>query len=416
MSLSSATLNMVSGIICNYAADINVGTTAAATTAAAEPVNIAANTQIAEVVEEAFKKAKQRSDIIERQRSEILEKLTASQVNSIAKEWSIGNETLRFAFSNMRSYFPDAFSLLTRGLTKPPSINDLEHIKYTRAFLGEGIARLPKKAIVVVCGAQIYNNEMVEQLDKILPICRKLILIDYDENTLKLLSNKLKSKKVVIVKFDLSGNCVEDFAALKTELAVNKYDNDGFIKAVAKFLNKLNAKIKDHRIQLKDICPAVEKADFVVSSLVGTQLSGQLAPRIKALFAERNLEFHDHIEVAKQQQTFCLTMLTKHAMDLYSWTAPKGQLYFADTTIDFIIANTHNEINPHSLPIIYDELQRCAQQSTVKNWYWIFQPYKFYKVRAIMINVLKPNEKPNFPDINVSLMPKKELIELFLSY
>lgn len=80
------------------------------------------------------------------------------------------------------------------------------HVFQTQQSILEGSGHLnPDTSVVLVCGAQFYDDKFVEPLPQLLEKCKKLILLDIDPVTLEKLHIMLgSSSKVTTVVLDLT--------------------------------------------------------------------------------------------------------------------------------------------------------------------------------------------------------------------
>lgn len=156
-----------------------------------------------------------------------------------------------------------------------PDPEDNYHIVTLPKFiLQNAVAQLSPNSTVVVYGAQMVGEQdYIERLDCFVRSdkCKRLILVDVDIVTLKLLEIKLNSSKVSLIHMDISSSLRESTDFL-TAFIFEKTKKEHFVEKAVTFINTLIAnapKEKDWGLLLKLGKPY---ADCVVSSHVGTQL------------------------------------------------------------------------------------------------------------------------------------------------
>lgn len=275
------------------------------------------------------------------------------------------------------------------NLTKPYTVenqkiragfsNGNEHVAKTQELILKGAAHLnPEKSVVVVCGAQYYNGGFVEPLPQLLEKCKKLVLVDVDPTTLNELHTLLgNSPKVSKVALDLSASLknIPNFRKETAEIT----NPDLYIDKIIEFLN--NATL-ERAAGLPGVLEEGETADYVISSLVSSQLAIRLKELLFSLYAEK---FKSPIQFKLMTPAITNKLLpvfaklstqlpAKHAEDLAVWAGEKGRIYLSDT-----FTCSGNIL----LPKRVDELFAAAVKPGERlNWNYRVSFFEDYKVQA----------------------------------
>lgn len=213
-----------------------------------------------------------------------------------------------------------------------------EHIAKTQEAILAGAGHLnPETSTVVVCGAQFYDGGFVEPLPQLLEKCKKLVLVDVDPVSLDELHRRLgSSPKVTKAVLDLSDS-LKNIPKFREETAPMT-DPNAFADKIADFFQKTTKETI-----IREGFPAVleerETADYVISSLV----SSQLAVRLKALLfsiyqdkfgesmQQRLMDPSNEDRILPAYELMATYMPSKHAFDLSKLAGAKGRIYLSDT-------------------------------------------------------------------------------------
>ncbi len=211
------------------------------------------------------------------------------------------------------------------------------HVLKTQRSILDGSSHLNSDtSVVVVCGAQFYDDKFVEPLPQLLEKCKKLILLDVDPVTLEKLHKMFgSSSKVSTVVLDLT-------CALKDLPAFNKASSKAspqeFISNILNFLEKVTEETEKRAEGLSGVLGETASADYVISSLVASQLSIRLKEALFTLFSKK---FGSHIssamtpqlevKISKVLKQNIQTLTIKHAKDLCALAGKAGRVYFADS-------------------------------------------------------------------------------------
>lgn len=266
------------------------------------------------------------------------------------------------------------------------------HLFNSRQLILGGATHLKPESVVVVCGAQFFGKDTVEPLKELQKRCKLLILVDFDEATLKALSEILDPKKLKVVKLDLTGGVAGELATFEAELIANRYPTDQLMNRVNEFYCHIKDQFATRQIKADEILgKEAAHADYVVSSLVGSTLGSFVAANL-ASFMENKLKVNLRnvpMPLARQAESsrasMCNALVLKHMRDIVSWTAPAGHVYFADTVdtdtgITLITDDTMTQVASYS------------KKDFKGNWAWIRQGTDVvYGVNAILITELNPN-------------------------
>lgn len=206
-----------------------------------------------------------------------------------------------------------------------------KHIWNNHQFILEGSDHLdPNKSTVLVFGPQFYNKEFTEPLRELLKKCKKMILADVDADTLAQIRKKLNNPKVVTRTIDLTST-LNDLMAFESG-----FTEDLSVPECIEKVNSLFKKIiKDTRNKPVPfgILEKGETADYVISSLVGSELARMICQNIAYIFSRRfeNPPFEILVRPSSEKLLDALAM--KHIKDLSAFVNPSGRVYFADKII-----------------------------------------------------------------------------------
>ncbi len=296
------------------------------------------------------------------------------------------NETVREFYSHFEA------TILKRP--NLPAIYDYlkdkkyNHVLQTQQSILEGSAHLnPESSIVVVVGAQFYDDKFVEPLPQLLEKCKKLILIDIDPVTLGKLHAMLgNNPKVFTVVLDLTCT-LEDLQAFNRDFS--KSSQLVFFAGLVDFLNKVAEDTEKRVAGLPGVLGEGESADYVISSLVASQLSRKLIEGLLFLFLKKfgfNIspvttpQLKDTLNKARDESSHALA--TKHAKDLCAWAGEKGRVYLADTYKWNKVVYIHQKTSDELMQILRN--RKGAPKVTQKEWHWRTNFWNDYSVTSLL--------------------------------
>ncbi len=282
--------------------------------------------------------------------------------------YTTDNEKIRRSFSEFEARF-------LRGNIPKVTYEKYSHVLQTQQAILEGSAHLkPDSSIVVVVGAQFYDDKFVEPLPQLLEKCKKLILVDVDPATLKVLHTMLgTSEKVSTVVLDLSC-ALKDLRDFNHDFSQSS--PDVFSAGVIDFLRKVTDDTEKREAGLPEVLAEGESADYVISSFVATQLSLKLVDALCSMFRKKfgvNMTSTMLPPLLQKGAAVVVenihTQVTKHARDLCVWAGEKGRVYLADgcwndNDTEFMDQKTINKLGQ-----IFKE-RKGFKQLTKKVWYW----------------------------------------------
>jgi hypothetical protein len=294
---------------------------------------------------------------------------------------------------SIRRYFATFEAQVLKNSKLPKSSEHLKtekynHILQTQRAVLEGSGHLnPDTSVVVVCGAQFYEDKFVEPLPQLLEKCKKLILVDIDPVTLQKLHTMLgSSSKVSTVVLDLT-------CALKDIPAFNKDSSklspQEFIASLFNFLEKVTKDTEKRAAGLAGVLGEAASADYVISSLVASELSVRLKAALFSLFSKKfgsdmcssmTSQLYDRGNEVVKQSTHVLTL--KHAEDLCAWAGEAGRVYFADT-YKFNNNTLITEKTISDLRHILDK-KKGTNKLTKNEWHWIANKSHDYSVISLL--------------------------------
>lgn len=270
---------------------------------------------------------------------------------------------------DMNRRIKQAFNIYKDTLFKP-------HIDNSRNLIMHAAAQFPSGKTVVVLGPGL-----IEPLQKLLLNCGKLILIDNDPLSLAFIAKQLDSPKVETRTMDLSGGFCEAGEAFMEKMQKKESHEKGSSRK--NFYLELFQVYNAFR---PESCPIDIQADYVISSLVSSQLS-VMVTRLISSFAEKDLrigmgkiyEMDERNSVTHEKLGLQLLhlMLERHINDLQSMTKPNGKIYFSDTV-------TKTEVYPKTdvlseqrvIPeAFFDALENHFVISLKREWLWFNNPH-----------------------------------------
>lgn len=237
-----------------------------------------------------------------------------------------------------------------------------DHVKKTRGLINFGASGLNGRLIV-------FGPGLIEPLEELSKKFEEVVLVDYDKKSLELASKRLSCKKVICHKFDLNGELYKNLDALFEKTIVEKSDFSVFHTRLESILN--NFKVKD-----SNISKILGKADYVISSLVASQLI-LLVRELFDNFIKFQFDLQlDTFESQKFYHNFAPISHMRHLNDLMDTLKPGGKIYFADTI-------THKYLIPYvgeDRRFIYiekkflDEIRKNHEVVKENNWHWLSIP------------------------------------------
>ncbi len=267
------------------------------------------------------------------------------------------------------------------------------HVLQTQRYILEGSGLLdPNKSIVVVCGAQFYDDKFIEPLPQLLERCNKLVLVDIDPITLEKLHRMLNgSTKVSTVVLDFTCS-VKNFSSFYENLLTSTPEE--FINNSLRFLEKVNVEAASNlrSARLPGVLAEFEEADYVISSLVASQLSVSLRDGLFSMFKKKfNASIFSFLEDEVLDKFFDVlnqvtdTLVIKHVENLSAWAGRKGRVYLADT-YSYIYQSENIELVSD---VAFDKItsllkkRRATDDLTFKQWHWVANKDHDYTVKAI---------------------------------
>lgn len=269
------------------------------------------------------------------------------------------------------------------------------HVLQTQKMILDGSKHLdPNKSIVIVCGAQFYKNnnenKFIEPLPQLLERCKKLILVDVDPVTLENLHKMLgSSTKVSTVVLDLTCSLkhLHTFYEEASQSTKREFRNKIFT-----FLKKVSEDTTNRAAGLAGILVGEESADYVISSLVASQLSIRLK---EALFNLYQKKFVNHIsEVISEIEEKTMwehiseashLFVMKHVEDLCAWAGTNGSVYFADSVNLFQNGQKLCLVTQETIKCLSDVLRKRKEipnSLATRQWQWVANERYHYDINA----------------------------------
>lgn len=261
---------------------------------------------------------------------------------------------------------------------------DYDHAFNTRKAILQTSTRLdPNESIVLVFGAQFFNGKFVEPLPELLNRCKKMILVDVDLNSLNELKALLNSPKVIIKQKDLT-NSFDSLVEFEKSLS-EKPTQAEFIEKSVKLVNKITKETINRAAGISEVLEKDEKADYVISSLVASQLAVNFKDLLFSLFEnifkvnlKQLLMKGSFKEIIQPFEEIYQATISKHTEDVSVCTKLKGKIYLADTM----------SVNDSSLGMqkLFETLISKASKDarfTQGQWMWVKHPSRIYKVLSI---------------------------------
>jgi hypothetical protein len=252
----------------------------------------------------------------------------------------------------------------------------------------EGASHLnPDKSVVVVFGAQYYRNQFVEPLPELLQMCKRLVLVDIDPFTLKKLHEMLgKSEKVALVVQDVA-RAFQGLSAFQKKK--EKASSREYLEAMFTFLEEVAADTQKRSAGLSGILAEGETADYVISSLVGTELGDNLKSILLSSYKKKFGSAFPVSELTPDREEKwrrCLEVLTiKHAEDLWSLSGQKGRVYCANTYALVVDKGQYKILREGafaSLSKLFED-RNHSRPILSRTWHWITSE-KDYLVMALL--------------------------------
>lgn len=254
--------------------------------------------------------------------------------------------------------------------SEPDPEDNYHVVNLPKFILHNAVAQLSPNSTVVVYGAQMVGEvDFLERLDCFVRSdkCKRLILVDVDIITLKLLEIKLNSSKVSLIHMDISSSLREssDFLAA---FIFEKTKKEHFVEKAVSFINTLIAnapKEKDWGCLLK-----LEKpyADCVISSHVGTQLyrlaGVALCQALKTLELKKEEEeklFAD-VRLKSAMRQWRIVSLTQHLYSLIEIAGP-NRICYVDALKEFAENN-----DTYNFTSFFNELEKSGNVIASDVW------------------------------------------------
>lgn len=272
---------------------------------------------------------------------------------------------------------------------------DRNHPLQTRTFALEGSSHLTPQSVVVVFGPQIVNKDtFVEPLTELSSKCGKLIVVDCDDETLKLIPDEISQKKIIKKKLDLS-DTLKDIAKFEARAIAEKYDLQRFRKEVGAFIDEMIKELSIRKIDWVkelELDPSKPHIEYAISSNVASEiklgltlmtrnyLSNHLkisGPRPEEVYKKANdMEFGDKIIAYAQ------ACQKKHECDLKNLVGP-NVLYYADT-IGF-----HDNKIAFTPTTAFNSTFSTSDTISSKKWRWVKRG-RHYVIEARLIKFAQP--------------------------
>ncbi len=294
---------------------------------------------------------------------------------------------------SIRKHFTDFETYVLTSVNLSKSLEYLKNEKYnhvlkTQEAILRGSSHLdPDSSVVVVCGAQFYGEKFVEPLPQLLEKCKELILLDVDPATLEKLHSMLgSSDKVSKVVLDFTF-ALKDLPAFWKDSSESTQQE--FISNISDFMEIVTKNTEKRAAGLPGVLSATRSADYVISSLVASQLTIRLKEDLFSLFSKK---FNCHItSVMTPQLTEKIadvllqnmhTLMLKHTQDLCALAGQKGRVYFADSYKNNSIKLIADETLKDLAEIL--EKRKGTNELIEDEWYWAANPQFIYDVKSIL--------------------------------
>jgi hypothetical protein len=241
---------------------------------------------------------------------------------------------------------------------------------------------------VTVFGAQFYdNNRCIEPLPALLQRCKKLILVDIDAVTLYRLRAILDSPKVTTVETDLT-RLVATLTLFQSKVRQQATTHADFIKWNTVFYQHAAQEI-EKQSTVAPLAKEIEKSDYVISSLVASEL----VPKIQSIifqmfekhfgipagdfshkksmiiFEQLPIDLQQDLNIAKKKCEYLLTK--RHVQHLVNCTTEQGKIYFADEIAAAGIS-TYKETDLQNIRNILVKAKQ-GNKPLEKTWHWADQ-------------------------------------------
>lgn len=313
-------------------------------------------------------------------------KIPENWLNQIFSQYTKDNILIRKSLQSFENQVVKRATLLPqhfRYLLQP----EYNHPRATQEFILEGAGHLrPDESVVIVCGAQFLDQSFLEPLPFLLERCKKLILTDVDPQTLKSLHQKLgESPKVKCVELDFT-DALRKIPFKDEELQCSSPTE--FFNKANNFLQTITEEAKERaRLSLKEI-EKEDRVDYVISSLVSSQLGVKLKQIIFHVFTEK-LGYSPTSLFSKEQYDqlaasilACNDLMAKnHVLDICSWAGARGNIYYADT---FRMGATPM-ISDSGTREIMTILSKKEKTLVSREWTWVESNQTYYPVKATLL-------------------------------
>lgn len=251
------------------------------------------------------------------------------------------------------------------------------HVTNTREMMKHGAKGLSGRVAILGPG-------LIEPLIQLLDIFTEVVLVGYDEETLKKLS-AANPTKIKYVKVDLSHGLIEKVKTILARTKDSKYSSMQFIEDISREMHPTNA------LDLPNLLGG--KFDYVISSLVCTQLSEEpfeiLTDVAKAHFGVSDLSLQPTFNSRFWDANKLVADM--HVKDLHALVKPTGMIYFSDTifrTYFLSIVGNCSSITISKLDLKQlDEFRATQNIKKEKEWTWLENPKtgKGFHISAFLV-------------------------------
>lgn len=204
---------------------------------------------------------------------------------------------------------------------------------------------------------------------------KEIVLVGYDEKELKRIAKEVPHATWIVA--DLAGGAINKFAEL-----IKKFNDRTFSYEAA--MEELIEIYKTHDPATGTLKASIGKADYVISSLVSSMLSGEPVRMVQDAFEQHYGQFCDPDELGPFE-----TRLSKFHLDLLKGVGKR--VYFADT-----MRITHED-EPELVTYISDDVEDYMEENfdviMKKIWTWECSEERSFKVLGSILNTKKGKSK-----------------------
>jgi hypothetical protein len=274
---------------------------------------------------------------------------------------------------------------------------EYDHTFQTSELILKGAAHLdPEKSIVMIFG--LGEAEPIEEL---LKRARKIYIIDHDQESLDTWRDKLKSPKVVPIKFDLTGSehLLDSF---ENEVRELKYSKEDFVKNSLGLLEKIQQEARSASRQYLKLLTDGDSPDFVISSLVASQLGINIKNRIREIYKKHYgedfetyindekcpVEQNSKVAFGNAFENILPLLASRHFNEVVAFKKAES-IYIADSiSQNFLFKETVYYTLPQ-LNQLSDTFKRQKANYETRKWTWVEQSLREFPVQAwLMCNKL----------------------------